>query len=158
MNQRTAQQLGQLAPALVPVARTVTEYYMTQKQLHQQREAQLELVEARAEHTDTRRRRVPAEPAPAPQEPEESTSREPVDGTEEAVERLRERTDCEICDEILQGIGDLPPAEQGVALTEYGRFRGRVEDDAPMDEIRAALSDAPKLKSIMADRFNADFE
>lgn len=162
MDKRTAQQLGQVAPAFVPVARTVTEYLMSRRQMEQHKQMEKELIETRSEAGMT---------APDSESDSDGSGDQMAEliaatavesdgqtGNDAAINRLKDQTECGVCQELLEGVRDLPADEQGVALSEYGRFKGRVEDDAPMDEIQAALDDSEVLLSVLHNHFNMEGE
>lgn len=156
-----SQTVSRVAPALVPVAEVVTKYYMTQRQIEHQRDAQLELIEARNEH-DTSDGPDPealealvAEAAtsdtPDPDTAVESSGGDHLDGT---IEELRAETDCKVCEKLLEGMHELPPGDKTRALMEYSRFQGQIED-GDLEEVKAVLRDAPRLQQVLTDVFGA---
>lgn len=165
MDQRQAEQLASLAPALAPVAKTVTTYYMNKRRMEQEKEMELELVEKRAEAAAEANREPAPRPAPQPS-PESDSGGDEAESESEAesdaagighaiaIERLKDETECKTCKHLLDGIKDLPADEQGIAISQYGRVKGKIEDQTSLEETKEALRDSPMLMRVLREQFN----
>lgn len=70
---------------------------------------------------------------------------------------LKRTESCPTCRELLDAIEQLDEPERSQALVEYGEYTSRVNDpDAGMDEMRAALDNAPLLRRLLGERFDVD--
>jgi hypothetical protein len=155
------QTISQMAPALVPVAEVVTKYYMTERQIEQQRDAELELIEARNRH-DTSDGPEPETLETLVSEADTSSSSDSSaavessggDHLDSTIDELRTATDCKVCEKLLEGMHELSPGDKTRALMEYSRFQGQIED-GDLEEVKAVLRDAPRLQKVLTDVFGA---
>lgn len=147
MEQDHIELVGAVAPALVPVAKTVTQNRMQRKRMETRKEHDLEIVEAKQEsqHTGTS---TPPMPDPSP-----DRGHADDDAWENSLDRLKSGEECDMCRTLIEGMRDLPPEDRATALTEFGRFKQAVDDTDDVAEVREVVGSLPLLKRIMEDEF-----
>lgn len=70
-------------------------------------------------------------------------------GVADAIADLRAREDCETCQQLLEAIEHADAHTQAVALTEYGRFRQKMDEGATEEELRAVLDNSEALRRLL---------
>lgn len=149
MDQEQAEVVGALVPALIPVVRVVAQDRMRKRRLEHKKETGMELIEARNQAQQTNQQ---------PVDPQQFASDDGDDGGDdskwdESIRRVQERQDCEVCEQLLDGVMELPPEERGQGLTEFGRFRQSIDDTQDMEKVREELEGMPALKRALEEEF-----
>jgi hypothetical protein len=138
MDRNQVELASALISATVPVARTMVNQKMRERRLENQKESQIEILEAK-ERADTGGGSDLAEQMAA------ATASEDSSDWDESIRQLQAQTDCEVCSSLLDGIRELPAEDRGLAISEYGRFQDQLEH-ADEDEIRETLEQSPALR------------
>lgn len=109
--------------------------------MEKQKEMELELAEAQQRSRGTT--------TPDVAEPTDHSPPEGGLGLGAAIDDLKAREDCAMCQQLLDGIKAAPPDEQAVALTEYGEFRHMSRQGASEQELRRFLEGTEQLQAIL---------
>ena len=146
------QLLAKLMPAVAPVAKTAVSEKMNERAMERRKDAELEVIEAKAEHSNNLSPGAAAAQMTA--EPEESVKSQGDSAFERSIDRMKASEDCELCSRLLEGIKSVDPDDRAVALSEAGRFKQSVDDTEDVDAIRAEIQDMTVLKEVMTREFN----
>lgn len=144
MDKQTRDLVATLAPALAPLGRTIFQQRIQRKQMEEKAEIEKELIETRAQ--------AEGDAAISLSETTERT----VTAFEETVEEMKLEESCDTCKMILDSLTELPEAQQGRALAEFGRFKQALEGGATEDELRDLLQQHPTLLRAFRSKFDVD--
>lgn len=140
---------AKVAPAVMPIARTIASEKMNERAMRKRKEAELEVIEAKQEHGSGGAGLAPATDAA----PDDAVEEQPPDAFSESVDRMIADEDCDLCSRLLEGIKSVDPGDRAVALSEYGRFKQSADDTEDVSEIRDEIQGMTVLKDVMEDQF-----
>lgn len=135
MDPRKAQLLGELAPAAVPLF----QYWLEERHIMKQTEAQKEVIEAQAQAMKQPQGVQPATQAQQaamgqPQGVQPAREQRPRDRSDE-LRRLAQEESCGTCAAALREASKYGPEMQEVALNEYEELKDRMSGDVSSSEI-----------------------
>lgn len=149
MNQDQIQLGAKLIPAFVPVAKTVVSERMNERAMERRKDAELEVIEAKAEHGTH-----DVQAAAAAAQPQQAVKSQGDTAFEDSIDRMKASEECELCSRLLEGIKSVDPEDRAIALSEFGRFKQSVDDTEDVDAIRDEIQGMTVLKDVMTREFN----
>lgn len=137
-------------PALAPICRTVLNNRIQLRAMERQKDAELEVIEAKKEFGDTRAFAGPA----TPPDTADRVREQDEDAFQESIERMKAQESCDLCARLLDGIARVDAADRAVALAEYGRFKQAVDDTDDAAAVRDEIGEMTVLRDVMEREFN----
>ncbi len=137
-------------PAIAPVCRTVLKNRLQMRAMEREKDAELEVIQAKQELGDDRGLGAESAAAAAADRVEQQQE----DAFAASIDRMKQNEDCELCSRLLSGIARVDPEDRAVALSEYGRFKQAVDDTEDVDTIREEIEGMEVLEDVMLREFN----